>query len=428
MKKALLLLLILSFTLVGCETKYTNSYEPIDVVDIYAHTNSHNVIILTEDKILMYEGLIYDFFNTYDKNSSEPKSLDYTDITQSINLGVNEEIIDISSFYQIESTGEESNSDYIYNDGFVFLTNQGNLYEYYIKHEIESSDFYKNENITDENSLNLLDGEEITDIYETNVYVHLNLVIETNLGNTYYLYHGEFFNTKQTELFNILDSGEYVVQGDYINTQYYAEPAVFLTTNNRVLMYEGENSLSPIDITSKFNLTDDDKFLGILQHYTIAHLSTIITEKGRIYNVNNLLDVVEYTSLEFLDGDEKIIHYSQDRSYAGGESVLLFTNNNNIYMFDKAPLRWEPINHTVEIVNLLNNLKIDENETIISAEMIQNAPGGSPFYININGSECQISYVYLVKTDQRILLVGKRFLSNEFYTLELNNWIINSIL
>lgn len=391
--KKYLFIFILLFLLVSCggHGEYESNYD-LENITFYAthYSNIHPIFMSDQGDIFMLD---YDsdsselkdtraqvLFGNHDSNSENP--LKFINIKDDLSLIDGEEIVKVLPYFE----------------GWLFLTNYGNVHKYvFIDQQTMFMDFYIEGSTI--NLLNLDEDETIIDMnfredtsmniirfeISSNRYID---VFEDQIGiifDEYELYSNGIFNDSEEPIITLF---------------YFSNDSFYIVTNqDRVIKYNTETK-EVIDITEHFPLNQDEKIIGL--KYGIDYSTFYLTNQGRLVYIDlDSYSILDTFDLDY-DSDDEIIDYKQGGYACNDGLALIETSLGEYYYFDN-------INHEGQKLNLDQlNLKDGDSVRFVSIEDLFSGGCSSTDQISYNGIELyDFSMIIRVETtDGNVYLLG----------------------
>lgn len=251
------------------EPEYENRYQLSDVTYFDIHrTGSHILFQTNSNDILIYEANPTSLFSTYNSNDEDESPFTYENITSEIPKDDDETIIDIVDF-----SGDAT----IF--GYVFLTDKGNVYTYYLGEESFPEDYYiKNGS---NNLIELEDEETIIQVRNYNEISEAALLFTTNLGNEYH------FLLNSTSFNGFEYNDDYLLEDEsMVRTLFHhvEEKSLFIyTSENRFLRYYQDSKVFE-DMSDLVPLQENEEMI----HFDYGKGYTIfyVTNQGNLRYLN----------------------------------------------------------------------------------------------------------------------------------------------
>jgi hypothetical protein len=310
---------IIYLAITNGQVTYVNDFNLQNVEDYYIHdSNAYPLFLMEDGSILMLDADEKDqtraqvLFATHEESRNEVDVLNFKDITDDIPLLNQEDIIQVHPYFE----------------GWLFLTNLGNVYRYVLDDSPNmTKEYYVN---GQDNLISLEEDEQIISIYYDSGFQMEVLSFETNLGNVFRFYEDNLNSIFGYELYDdsiFLDGEE-----AFKTLLFWQDDAYFIVTNNqRVLRYDTVTK-QVMDVSLYFVLELGEDIIAF--HYESNYATVFVTNKGRVVkmDLDNLVEVEDsYLDID-LGESEEIIKY-QTGYYACREGMALITTSDNTYYY-----------------------------------------------------------------------------------------------
>lgn len=403
---------VLMFALVSCskvEHDYQNVYDLDNVESFYIHPENKNPIFWLENgDILMLDDVndrgsdIHNLFGTYDVLDFKEEKADFRKINDSLDLLAGETVVKI--MYS--------------SDGWLFLTNLGNVRGYGLSLSGQATYVYRSDRrdqTTYSNLLTLLEGEYVVDMYHKTLDYFEVVVFETNFGNLYEMYDGSLeFTINGHDMYpnNVLGEGVVIKQA-LMEFRSEMDRYLFVTDEGKVMTYD-LNTYEVLDITSSFELEEGEVILEVC--YAPKYKNYYVTNYGNVrYFTWEDMSIIDTFTIDLHEG-ETITDF-QDGLYGVIDGIQFFETSEGRYFY----YFW--LHNKSNFIDLNDYIDLTDDEVInvsLSNYSKGSAGTGDVFYMN-EVEYPDFEFILTVETENHIYLLGNldfRFMEREGITEE----------
>ncbi len=392
-KYFIIIIFLLLFPLINCggHVNYESNFD-LDNITLYAthYSNIHPIFINDHGDVFMLDNIVDSsehketrtqvLFGNHDSTSENP--LIFINIKDDLSLINGETIVKVLPYFE----------------GWLFLTNYGNVHKYvFIDQQTMFMNFYI-EGSTN-NLLSLDQGETIIDMYfredtsmnivrfETSSNRSID-VYKDQIGmilDEYELYSDDIFNDLEEPIRTLLYRS---------NDSYY-----IITNQDRVIQYDTETK-QVIDVTELFPLNQDEKIIEL--NFGIDYSTFYLTNQGRVVSIDlNSYSILDTFDLVY-DSNDEIIHYEKGYYACYDRLFLIETSLGDYYYF-------RSINKDGKKLDL-EQLDLEDGDSVssVSIENLFNGVCSTTDQIRYNGLELNdFSMILRVETlNGNVYLLG----------------------